>query len=192
MEAPAYDAMLEKVGARAAKMQPADPTDPKCRMGALVSREQLEKVMSYVDAGKGEGAKLVAGGERAQVAGLPNGNFMKPTVFGEVTNNMRIAREEIFGPVLSVIRFTDPEDAVAQANASPYGLAAGIWSKDIKKAHAVARRIKAGTVWINTYNQYDAAAPFGGYKRSGFGRELGSDAIRLFTETKTVWVDLNQ
>jgi acyl-CoA reductase-like NAD-dependent aldehyde dehydrogenase len=191
VEAPVYDAMLEKVAARAAKMQPTDPTDPKCRMGALVSKEQLEKVMSYVDVGKEQGARLVAGGEKAQVPGLPNGNFMKPTVFGEVTNNMRIAREEIFGPVLSVIRFTDPEDAVAQANASPYGLAAAVWSKDIKKAHAMARRIKAGTVWINTYNQYDPAAPFGGYKRSGFGRELGSDALRLFTETKTVWVDLN-
>ncbi len=191
VEASAYDAVLEKVAARAAKLQPADPLDPKCRMGALVSKEQTAKVMEYVEAGKGEGAKLVAGGSRGVVPALPDGNFVQPTVFGEVTNNMRIAREEIFGPVLSVIRFTDVEDAVSQANATPYGLAAAVWTRDVKKAHTVARRIKAGTVWVNAYNLYDAAAPFGGYKRSGFGRELGSDALKQFTETKTVWVDLN-
>ena len=190
VEAPVYDAMVEKVAAKAGRMAPGDPMDPKCRMGALVSREQAEKVLSYVESGKEQGARLVAGGERASVPGLPDGNFVKPTVFSEVTNNMRIAREEIFGPLLSVIRFTDPADALSQANASPYGLAAAVWTKDIKKAHTMARQLKAGTVWVNAYNLYDASAPFGGYKRSGFGRELGSDALRLFTETKTVWVDL--
>jgi acyl-CoA reductase-like NAD-dependent aldehyde dehydrogenase len=158
-------------------------------MGPVISKAQLEKVLSYVEAGKKEGARLVAGGDRP--ANLAKGYFVNPTVFADVTNSMKIAREEIFGPVLSVLTFKDAADAVAQANDTMYGLAAAVWTRDIKKAHRVARAVKAGTVWVNTYNLYDVALPFGGYKQSGFGRELGRDALDQYTQTKSVWVDLS-
>ncbi len=184
-----HDEFLEKLVGRAKKMLPGDPLDPKTRFGAIVSKRQMEKVLSYIASGKEEGAALVAGGERAQVAGL-DGNFVLPTIFDRVQPSMRIAREEIFGPVLSTLEFTDPEEAIAQANASPYGLAAGVWTRDVAKAHRAARALKAGTVWINTYNRYDPALPFGGYKQSGFGRELGAAALEHYTQVKSVWVDL--
>ena len=122
--------------------------------------------------------------------GLERGWFVRPTVFVGVTNDMRIAREEIFGPVLATIRFKDAEDAIAKANATVYGLAAAVWTRDISKAHRIARAIKAGTVWINTYNLYDPALPFGGFKESGFGRDQGKDALEKYTQTKSVWVNL--
>ena len=139
---------------------------------------------------KKEGASLVAGGSRADI-GTGKGFFMQPTVFADVTPTMTIAREEIFGPVLAAIEFADVDEAIARANDSIYGLAAAVWTRDIKKAHYVARRLQAGTVWINTYNVYDTAAPFGGYKQSGFGREMSKYAIDYYTQVKTVWVDLN-
>ncbi len=179
---------MEKLVTRTKKLQPADPMDPKTRMGAIVSAGQLESVLGYVEAGKSDGAKLLIGGERTQVNG--KGFFMTPAIFDGVTNDMKIAREEIFGPVLAAIQFDDVEDAVAQANSNPYGLAAGVWSENIKSAHSVAHRLKAGTVWINTYNVYDPGAPFGGYKSSGFGRELGSYALESYTEVKDIWVNL--
>ena len=184
-----HDEFLEKLVGRAKKMVPGDPLDPKTRFGAIVSKRQMEKVLSYIASGKEEGAALVAGGERAQVANL-DGNFVLPTIFDRVQPSMRIAREEIFGPVLSTLEFTDPEEAIAQANATPYGLAAGVWTRDVAKAHRAARALKAGTVWINTYNRYDPALPFGGYKQSGFGRELGAAALEHYTQVKSVWVDL--
>ena len=139
---------------------------------------------------KQEGATLVAGGSRADI-GTGKGYFMQPTVFADVTPEMTIAREEIFGPVLAAIEFADVDEAIARANDSIYGLAAGVWTRDIKKAHYVASKLQAGTVWINTYNVYDTAAPFGGYKQSGFGREMSAHALEYYTQVKTVWVDLN-
>src|SRR5213596_2267612 len=174
---------------RAGKMVAADPLHPKTRLGAIVSKEQMETVLSYIDAGKSEGAKLVAGGERADI-GTGKGYFVKPTIFDDVDPNMRIAREEIFGPVLATIRFKDAEDAIAKGNATVYGLAAAVWTRDVSKAHRIARALKAGTVWINTYNLYDPALPFGGFKESGFGRDQGREALEKYTQTKSVWVNL--
>jgi acyl-CoA reductase-like NAD-dependent aldehyde dehydrogenase len=182
---------VERVAERARKMRPADPLDPKTRLGALVSRAQMDRVLGYIDKGKQEGATLAAGGNRFDI-GTGKGFFVEPTVFADVTPSMTIAREEIFGPVLAVLEFSDVDEAIARANDCDYGLAAGIWTRDIKKAHHVARRLEAGTVWINTYNVYDTAAPFGGYKQSGFGRELGVHALAHYTQTKTIWVDLSQ
>src|SRR5690242_18013862 len=183
------DEFLEKLAARAAKMRPADPLDPKTRMGAIVSQEQMQAVLGYIEAGKKEGATLVAGGNRVNVDGS-KGYFIEPTIFGGVKNDMKIAQEEIFGPVLATLTFDDIEEVASLANNNPYGLAAAIWTNDIKKAHQLSRRLKAGTVWINTYGLMDAALPFGGYKQSGFGRELGMHAIEHYTELKTVWMNL--
>ena len=185
------DEFIDKVANRAKKMMPGDPLDPKTRLGAISSKAQLERVLGYVDVGKREGATLVAGGSRTDI-GTGKGYFMQPTVFAGVTPEMTIAREEIFGPVLAAIEFADVEEAIARANQSMYGLAAAVWTRDIKKAHYVALQLKAGTVWVNTYNVYDAAAPFGGYKQSGIGRELGQHALEYYTQVKTVWVELGQ
>jgi len=184
------DEFMEKLAARAKKMVAGDPLDPKTRYGALASKKQLETVQRYVDVAKKEGASLVAGGGRADI-GTGKGYFFQPTVFDKVTPEMTIAREEIFGPVLATIEFADLDEAIARANDSQYGLAAAVWTRDVKKAHYVARKLQAGTVWINTYNVYDTAAPFGGYKASGFGREMSSHALEHYTQVKSVWVDLN-
>jgi len=183
------DEFIEKLVARAKKMQPADPLDPKTRMGAIVSQEQMNSVLGYIEAGKKEGAKLVAGGNRVSVDGS-KGFFIEPTIFGGVRNDMKIAREEIFGPVLATLSFDDMDQVIAQANDNPYGLASAVWTKDLKKAHVVSRQLKAGTVWINTYGLMDASLPFGGYKSSGLGRELGAKALEHYTENKTVWMNL--
>jgi acyl-CoA reductase-like NAD-dependent aldehyde dehydrogenase len=171
-------------------MLPGDPLDPKTRLGAISSKGQLERVLGFVETAGREGADLIAGGHRTDI-GTGKGYFMEPTVFAGVTPEMTIAREEIFGPVLAAIEFGDVDEAVARANQSQYGLAAAVWTRDVKKAHQVARRLQAGTVWVNTYNVYDTAAPFGGYKQSGFGREMGQHAIEHYTQVKTVCVDLN-
>ena len=184
------DQFMEKLAARAKKMVAGDPMDPKTRYGSLASKRQMETVQRYVDVAKKEGATLVAGGERADI-GTGKGYFFQPTVFDKVTPEMTIAREEIFGPVLAAIEFGDVDEAIARANESQYGLAAAVWTRDIKKAHYVARKLQAGTVWINTYNVYDTAAPFGGYKASGFGREMSAHALEHYTQVKSVWVDLN-
>jgi aldehyde dehydrogenase (NAD+) len=181
---------IDKLAARTKKMVAGDPLDPKTRFGAVASKKQLETVLRYIEAGKKEGATLVAGGERTDI-GTGKGYFVQPTVFADVKSDMTIAREEIFGPVLSAIEFADLDEAIATANDSQYGLAAGVWTRDIKKAHYVARKLQAGTVWINTYNIYDTAAPFGGYKHSGFGREMSAHALEHYTQVKSVWVDLN-
>src|SRR5262245_23612714 len=184
------DEFMEKLAGRAKKMTAGDPMDPKTRFGALASKKQLETVLRYVETGKREGAGLVAGGGRADI-GTGKGYFVQPTVFDQVTPEMTIAREEIFGPVLATIAFSDLDEAIARANDSQYGLAAAVWTRDVKKAHHVARRLQAGTVWVNTYNVYDTAAPFGGYKASGFGREMSAHALEHYTQVKSVWIDLN-
>jgi acyl-CoA reductase-like NAD-dependent aldehyde dehydrogenase len=189
VEEAAHEELMAKVCERASKMVAGDPLHPKTRLGAIVSKEQMDSVMSYIDAGKSEGAKLVCGGERADI-GTGKGFFLKPTIFDDVQPEHRIAREEIFGPVLATIRFKDAEDAVAKGNATVYGLAAAVWTKDVSKAHRIARAIKAGTVWVNTYNLYDPALPFGGFKESGFGRDQGRDALDKYTQTKSVWINL--
>jgi aldehyde dehydrogenase (NAD+) len=184
------DEFVARVVERARKMRPGDPLDPKTRLGSLVSRTQMDRVLNYVNVGRSEGATLAVGGNRVDI-GTGKGFFFEPTVFAGVTPGMTIAREEIFGPVLAVVEFADVDDAVAKANDCQYGLAAGVWTRDIKKAHVVAARLQAGTVWVNTYNVYDTAAPFGGYKQSGFGREMGMHALDHYTQTKTIWVDLS-
>ena len=184
------EALVEKIAERAAKMTQGDTMDPKTRLGAQASRTQLEKIERYVALGKKEGARLVTGGERTAI-GDGRGNFFKPTIFDGVRNDMTIAREEIFGPVLSVIEVEDLDHALAVGNETSYGLAAGIWTRDIKKAHRAARALQAGTVWINAYNLYDAASPYGGYKASGFGRESGQAGLEFYLQTKSVWVDLS-
>ncbi|MFQ5691028.1 MAG: aldehyde dehydrogenase family protein [Gemmatimonadota bacterium] len=181
--------LTERLAERAQRMAPGDPTHPKTKLGPLVSRKQRERVLGYIEAGVEDGARLRAGGEPAQVDG--KGYFVQATVFDRVEPDMRIAREEIFGPVVAVLGFEDLEDAVDKANRTMYGLAAGVWTRDVGKAHRFARAVQAGTVWVNTYNRYDSASPFGGVKASGFGRDLGEHALEEYTQTKSVWIALD-
>jgi aldehyde dehydrogenase (NAD+)/phenylacetaldehyde dehydrogenase len=183
VERSVHDEVLEIVVEGARALTPGDPLDPRTQMGPLVSEAQHRRVLGYLDVGDREGARREVGGP---VAGA--GWFVAPTVYSGVRPEMTIAREEIFGPVLSVIPFDTPAEAAQIANASEFGLAAGIWTKDIGKAHALASRLQAGTVWINTYNRFDAAAPYGGMKQSGFGRENGRAVMDEVTQLKTVWV----
>jgi aldehyde dehydrogenase (NAD+) len=188
VEESVHDQFVELLAAGAKKLTPGDPLDKNTRLGALVSRKQRETVLSYIKKGVEEGAAVVAGGKSVQPNG--KGYFVEATVFDGVKPDMTIAREEIFGPVLAVLTFKGTDEAIALGNRSMYGLAAGIWTRDIQKAHRTARAIRAGTVWINSYNFYDSGAPFGGFKASGFGRDLGRDALDGYLETKTVWVSL--
>ena len=183
-----HDEFVTKLAERAKKLVPADPLDPKTRLGALVNESQMRKVLGYVETGVKEGAKVVAGGQRQPVNG--KGYFVQATVLDGVDNGMRVAQEEIFGPVLSVIPFDGVDDAVEKGNDIFFGLAAGVWTRDVKKAHAVARRLQAGTVWVNMYNFYDPGMPFGGFKGSGFGRDLGAESAREFTQLKSVWMNV--
>jgi len=188
VERSVHQQVIEQLADGAKKLTPGDPLDKNTRLGALVSKKQQETVLSYIKQGVDEGATLVAGGKAVK----PNGKgfFVEATVFDGVQPEMTIAREEIFGPVLAVLTFDDFEHGVKLANQTIYGLAAGLWTKDIQKAHRAAKAIRAGTVWINSYNFYDSGAPFGGFKASGFGRDLGREALDGYLETKTVWVQL--
>jgi acyl-CoA reductase-like NAD-dependent aldehyde dehydrogenase len=187
LEEKIHDEFLSKLKALAEKMIVGNPMDPKTQMGAQVSEEQFRKILGYVEKGKSEGAKLVTGGTPAQTQGY----FIKPTILEGVNNRMAVAQEEIFGPVVCAIPFKNQEDLHRQANDTVYGLSAGIWTRDIGKAHRLAKEIKAGTIWVNCYNCFDAASPFGGFKQSGFGRELGKYALELYTQVKSVWVSLD-
>jgi acyl-CoA reductase-like NAD-dependent aldehyde dehydrogenase len=166
--------------------------DKGTHMGPQVSEEQLSRIKSYVDVAQKEGATMLAGGESPKLDGaFQNGYFFQPTIFSDVNNQMRVAQEEIFGPVVSVITFRDEDDLIKQANDTIYGLSAGIWTRDITRAHRFAKEIKAGVVWINTFNMFNAASPFGGFKQSGYGREMGKHALEMYTHVKSVWVDLS-
>jgi aldehyde dehydrogenase (NAD+) len=181
-----YDRFLEKSVTRAQSRVLGDPFDPKTEQGPQVNQAQFEKVLGYIESGKAEGAHLACGGERFGNKGY----FIQPTVFSSVDDKMKIAREEIFGPVMSVMRFRDVGEAIERANDTVYGLSAGVWTRDIRKATAVANGIRAGTVWVNCYNVLDTRAPFGGFKLSGIGRELGEYGLQQYSEVKTVIVGL--
>jgi len=186
------DEFLGRFKEKAEKIKVGDPMDKGTMMGPQVSEEQLSKIKSYVGIARDEGATVFAGGESPQLdPQFENGYFFQPTIFSEVKNSMRVAQEEIFGPVTSVITFDNDDDLIRQANETIYGLSAGIWTKDITRAHRFAKAVKAGVIWINTYNMFNAASPFGGYKQSGYGREMGRHALELYTQVKSVWVDLS-
>ncbi len=186
------DEFLDRFKTRAEGVKVGNPMDKGTQMGPQVSCEQLDRIKGYVGIAKSEGATVFSGGESPELEeGFKNGYFFKPTIFSEVNNKMRVAQEEIFGPVTSVITFTDEDDLLKQANDTIYGLSAGIWTNDLARAHRFARNIKAGVIWINTFNMFNAASPFGGFKQSGYGREMGKHALQLYTQTKSVWVDLS-
>lgn len=182
VERPVFDRVVEGVAARAKKIRVGSGMEPSTSMGPLVSEEQLQRVCNYLEIGMKEGATALAGGKKLG----DKGYFVEPTVLVNTNENMRVVQEEIFGPVVTAIPFDDPEELLPRANGTMYGLAAGIWTKDISKAHRLAAALRAGTVWINCYNIFDAALPFGGYKQSGWGREMGKDALELYTQTKAV------
>jgi aldehyde dehydrogenase (NAD+) len=182
-----HDQFLNRLSAKVSARNLGDPFDPKTQQGPQIDKAQFDKIMSYIAKGKQQGARVVTGGERFGDKGF----FIKPTIFADVKDDMAIACDEIFGPVLSVIKFKEVEEAVTRANTTDYGLAAAVWTKDVAKAHSIAHRLRAGTVWVNCYDVFDAAAPFGGFKRSGIGRELGEKALDNYTELKTVTVSLD-
>jgi aldehyde dehydrogenase (NAD+) len=186
VEAKCYDEFVEKSVARAKIRTVGDPFDPKTEQGPQVDDIQFEKVMGYIESGKHDGATLRVGGSRVGNRGY----FIEPTVFSDVKDDMKIAREEIFGPVMSILKFKDVDEVVQRSNRTEYGLAAAVWTRDIGKAYAIAHGVRAGTVWVNCYDVFDAAAPFGGFKQSGMGRELGEYGLQQYTEIKTITVKL--
>ena len=182
----AYDEFVSKIVAKAKGRKVGDPFADGTEQGPQVSQEQFDRVMHYIEAGQKDGAKMLAGGGRVGAKGY----FVQPTVFGDVTDDMKIAREEIFGPVMSILKFKDADEVLARGNRTNYGLAAAVWTSDVKKALRMSAGLKAGTVWVNCYDVFDAGAPFGGFKMSGIGRELGQYALQLYTEVKTVTMAL--
>ncbi len=183
-----HDQFLDKVVSFAKTAKMGNPMDAGTQIGPVTNKPQLEKILKYIDIAKGEGARAVLGGSRASRPECGNGWFVEPTIFAEVRNSMRIAQEEVFGPVLSVIPFTDDEEAIAIGNDVVYGLAAGVWTQNIRRALTMAEKLQAGTVWINTYRAVSYLSPFGGYKRSGLGRESGQEMIKEYLQVKSVWI----
>jgi aldehyde dehydrogenase (NAD+) len=191
VERPIYDEFVGKVAEFASELRVGDPLDPSTELGPVVSAEQLERVTSYLELGKVQGARALAGGARLSGAGLDRGYFVAPTVFADVKDEMRIAREEIFGPVLSALPFDSIDEVVKRANDTPYGLGAGVWSRNVSTVHTVAKSLRTGSVWANCYQVMDPAIPFGGYKSSGFGRESGVEHLHEYLQTKAVALKLD-
>lgn len=184
-----YDEFVHKMTLKTKARRVGDPFDPSTEQGPQVSQEQRDRIRGYIDSGRREGARLLVGGSEAPsslAAAHANGYFVEPTIFADVQDEMTIAKEEIFGPVMSILKFKSLDEVVERGNRTFYGLAAAVWTKDVQKAHTIAHRLKAGTVWVNCYDVFDAAAPFGGFKMSGIGRELGQYALNLYTEVKTI------
>jgi betaine-aldehyde dehydrogenase len=185
-----HDAVIEKVKTKIRLWKPGIPTDPSTTMGAIISRAQFDRVIGYIDAAKNEGARLVTGGGRPSDPALANGLFIEPTVFADVTPSMRIFKEEIFGPVVSIINWTDEAAMIDQVNSVEYGLTASIWSNDVTTAHRTAMSVEAGYVWINDTSKHFLGAPFGGYKQSGIGREECLEELISFTQEKNININL--
>ncbi|WP_423802128.1 aldehyde dehydrogenase family protein [Neobacillus sp. SAB-20_R2A] len=181
-----YDEVVAGLVALTSKLKLGNPLDPATDMGPVISKKQKETILSYIEAGVKEGATLACGGKEVMVPGCEEGNFIEPTIFTNVTNDMKIAQEEIFGPVLAVIRYSDLDEAIKMANDTIYGLAAGVWTRDVNKAYEVARKLQAGVVWINDWHMLRNDAPFGGYKQSGIGREMGKHSLDAYTQLKHV------
>jgi aldehyde dehydrogenase (NAD+) len=181
-----YDKLIDKIQSMNKSRKLGDPLDVLTEQGPQVSQEQFDRVMGYIESGKKEGAEMISGGKRFGSRGY----YIEPTMFTGVSDNMKIAQEEIFGPVMSCLKFKDIDEVIKRANKTCYGLAAAIWTKDLSKAHYFASKLRAGTVWVNCYDVFDTAAPFGGFKQSGIGRELGEAAIANYVENKTVTVSL--
>jgi aldehyde dehydrogenase (NAD+) len=189
VERPVYEEVIEGISAIANKLKVGNSLDPESRMGPLVSADQLERVTGYFDVARSEGARVAAGARRLDDGDLASGYFVAPTVFADVEDDMRIAREEIFGPVACVLPFDDLDEVATRANDTPFGLAGGIWTRDIGKAHRLANLVQSGTVWVNTMLMFDPAVPFGGYKMSGWGREMGEAGLEEYLNVKSVWIN---
>src|SRR5262249_3982857 len=183
-----YDEFVSRVAEFGKKLQVGNGLDPNTQIGPLVSQQQLERVTGYLDIGRNEGAKAVVGGARLTEGPLSQGYFVQPTVFANVRDTMRIAQEEIFGPVISAISFKDTSELIRRANATTFGLGSGVWTRDVSKAHHVAKALRAGSVWVNCYQTMDPAVPFGGYKMSGYGRESGKQHLEEYLNVKSVWI----
>jgi len=183
-----YDEFVGRVAEFGKQLKVGNGLDPATQIGPLVSAQQMERVSSYLEIGASEGATALAGGARLTEGALSNGFFVPPTVFANVRDNMRIAQEEIFGPVISAISFTDSDDLIRRANATTFGLGSGVWTKDVSKAHRIAKALRAGSVWVNCYQAMDPAVPFGGCKMSGYGRESGKQHLEEYLNVKAVWI----
>jgi acyl-CoA reductase-like NAD-dependent aldehyde dehydrogenase len=189
VEKPVYDEVVAGLSQEAQHIRVGNGFTPKVHIGPIISDRQLERVLGYIQSGKQAGAEVVSGGERLG-GELGGGYFIAPTIFTYEEDNLPIVQEEIFGPVAAVTAFEGWDELLQRSNSTRYGLASGVWTRDISKAHRFAQSVRAGTVWINSYGLFDAAAPFGGYKESGFGKEMGKDALDLYTNVKTVWIGL--